>query len=176
MFGNMKRLILGVALIGGVMSGNCAGSESDVISYHLFSDSPYTPVVVSQNTTLQSELDKCNDDFQSADCACLDDVAEILIPKLKNIFIGKNDKQAETNINSLEEKVFNKETKIPEAVNEIIKLRAGLPNASLHLSHMYEQIGLDRLALLWGDIAYKLGNKQAKTLIKRLLIKLDLRK
>lgn len=167
---NLNKLLL----IGSVLSGTSIGGTSEVISYHLFQGSPHPQIVVSPSikAVLSEKLTRCNEEFQSAACTDLEDTAETLIPRLKNIFIGKENKVSTDAINSLEESFYKNEIDISTAAAKIIEKRKGLPEAAYQLACMYDQEGIYSIALLWSKIAYELGIRSGEIFGKQLIFKL----
>lgn len=171
----MKKLLCAMALIAtcGVNAMNEVADNE--INYHLFQgiSNCTAQTNVDNEKNLEQQLSDCKERFQSADCGYLDETAKELIPELKVIFLGNE--ADETLLSQTEEDFFNNKMQISTAISNIMEMRKGLPFAALFLANMYEQVGIENIALLWAKIAYNLGEKSAEQLGKHLLLKIRLK-
>lgn len=118
---------------------------------------------------LNNKLTECNKIFQNAPCTLLEETAENLINRYKQIYTDNNNDDISI-INEQEENIFKNIDHLLVAGDKIIKLLKGLPEAAYHLSSMYEVFGIYNIALLWSYVSYKYGLYQSKENAFRLLL------
>lgn len=172
MFGNMKKVLLGVALVGGAMSGISGAFASTCIgvSYHsaLQEQQKHQGIAIAKcdpktEQKLLEQFYTISDKLSLLQNSDFRDKLTVspLMAEYKKIFYNISDDMISA-YEEYEDDITN--------IDFIIEANDGLPSAAPILQSLYESIGDYRHSLFWALVSCHLGYKTAPEAVGKLLI------